>query len=39
MDDVIISSNEALQALKRSEIDMQIAPAKQYPRDLSKWRL
>lgn len=35
MDEVqIISSNEALQALNRSEIDMQIATAKQYPRDL-----
>lgn len=30
----IISSNEALQALNRSEIDMQISTAKQYPRDL-----
>ncbi len=35
MDDVtIISSNEALQALNRSEIDMQIATAKQYPRNI-----
>lgn len=30
----IISSNEALQALNKSEIDIQIATAKQYPRDL-----
>lgn len=30
----IINSNEALQALNRSEIDIQISTAKQYPRDL-----
>jgi len=30
----IINSNEALQALNRSEIDIQIVTAKQYPRDL-----
>lgn len=36
MDVQIINSNDALQALNRSEIDIQISTAKQYPRDLDK---
>ena len=37
MDEIqIISSNDALQAINRSEIDIQISTAKQYPRDIHK---
>lgn len=35
-DQKIISNAETLQALSRSEIDMQIATAKQYPRNLKR---
>ncbi len=36
MEQVIIQQSEMLQAINRSEIDMQIATAKQYPRDLPR---
>lgn len=35
-DVVIINQSDTLQAINRSEIDIQIATAKQYPRDLKK---